>query len=101
MIYAIRLSILIWVGCILSTVYSRSLYRQKHLLVESNRGAEDVVEDIGVIVDELVGNEAEDTHLGSAAVVKLNGGLLSLGLSVPATVGHLLLASLSDILLDS
>lgn len=57
--------------------------------VEGYWGAEDVVDDVGVVVQALVHHETEDSHLGRAAVVELDATLLQLGLlveSIPAEV---------------
>ena len=56
----------------------------KYLLVEGDGGAEEGVDDVGVVVELLVHHEAEDTHLGGTAVVELDGELLVEGLLVPA-----------------
>ena len=53
-------------------------------LVEGNRCAKKGVDDVWVVVKLLVDHEGEDTHLGSAAVVKLDSKLLVDGLLVPA-----------------
>ena len=53
-------------------------------LVERNRGAEEGVDDVGVVVQLLVHHEGEDAHLSSTAVVQLDGQLLVDGLLVPA-----------------
>ena len=65
-------------------------------LVERDRGAEEGVDDVGVVVELLVDHEGKDTHLGSTAVVQLDGELLVDGLLVPA--GSLELSSLDVIL---
>ena len=43
--------------------------------VELNREAEEVVDDVRVVVKALVDHEAEDAHLGGAAVVELDAAL--------------------------
>mmetsp|Transcript_18314 Transcript_18314/g.31244 ORF Transcript_18314/g.31244 Transcript_18314/m.31244 type:complete len:227 (+) Transcript_18314:299-979(+) len=60
-----------------------------HCLVESHRGAEEVVDDVRVAVKLVVHHEGEDAHLCGAAVVELDSALGSLGLlieGVPAEV---------------
>ena len=53
-------------------------------LVEWNRGAKEGVDDVGVVVQLLVHHEGKDAHLGSTAVVQLDGQLLVDRLLVPA-----------------
>ena len=77
----------------------RSLIRGSDLLVEGDRGAEEGVDDVGVIVQLLVHHEGEDAHLSSAAVVELDGQLSVDGLLVPA--GGLELSGLDVILAGS
>jgi len=48
--------------------------------VELDGEAQEGVEDVRVVVDLLVHHQAEDTHLGGAAVVQLDGELLVDGL---------------------
>ena len=55
-----------------------------YLLVEWHGGAEEGVDDIGVVVELLVHHECEDAHLGSTAVVELDGELSVDGLLVPS-----------------
>jgi hypothetical protein len=70
-------------------------------LVEGNGGAEQGVDDVGVVVQLLVDHQGKDAHLGGAAVVELDGLLL---VKVEAggdggDVGAELLASIDDVLL--
>mmetsp|Transcript_25329 Transcript_25329/g.56087 ORF Transcript_25329/g.56087 Transcript_25329/m.56087 type:complete len:231 (-) Transcript_25329:40-732(-) len=53
------------------------------LLVESDGVAEQGVDDVGVAIKLLVDHEGQDAHLGGAAVVQLDGGLLGDGGLVP------------------
>ena len=68
-------------------------------LVEGHGGAEEGVDDVGVVVELLVHHEGEDAHLGGAAVVELDGALLGDGLGVPS--GSLELGSLDVVLAGS
>ena len=43
--------------------------------VKGNRGSEEGVDDVWVVVDFLVDHKGEDAHLGSTTVVKLDGSL--------------------------
>ena len=65
-------------------------------LVERHGGAKERVDDVWVVVELLVHHEGEDSHLGSTAVVQLDGELLIDGGLVPA--GCLELGSLDVIL---
>ena len=53
-------------------------------MVERNRGAEKSVDNIRIIVQLLMDHKSKDTHLGSTAVVELDGGFASLLLLVPS-----------------
>ena len=68
-------------------------------MVEGDRGAEEGVDDVRVVVELLVNHEGKDAHLSSTAVVELDGQLLVDGLLVPA--GGLELSSLDVILASS
>ena len=52
-------------------------------LVECNRVTKEGVDDVWVVVKLLVDHEGKDTHLGSTAVVELDGKLLGDGLVIP------------------
>ena len=55
-----------------------------HLLVEGNGVTKEGVDDIGIVVQLLVDHEGEDSHLGGATVVKLDGKFLVDGLLIPS-----------------
>ena len=65
--------------------------------VEGDGVAEEGVDDVGVVVQLLVHHQGEDAHLGSTAVVELDGELLVDGLLVPSGGGEL---SLLDFVLS-
>lgn len=67
-------------------------------LVEGDGVAEEGVDHIGIVVELLVDHEAKDTHLGSTAVVELDGELLVDGFLVPSRGPEL---SLLDFVLAS
>jgi hypothetical protein len=69
--------------------------RGANTLVEGHGGAEQGVDDIGVVVELLVHHEGEDAHLGGAAVVQLDGLA-----ALDGEVGVLGLALGLDVLLD-
>ena len=58
--------------CIFEVVVATQVTRLE-ASVESNGGAEKVVDDVGVVVKLLVDHEAEDAHLGGTTVVELDG----------------------------
>ena len=68
-------------------------------LVERDRGSKKGVDDVRIVVKLLVDHEAKDTHLGSTAVVELDGELLVNGLLIPTRL--LELNSLDFVLADS
>ena len=53
-------------------------------LVEGDGGAEEGVDDVGVIVQLLVDHEGKDAHLGRTAIVELDRELLVDGLLIPS-----------------
>ena len=67
-------------------------------LVELDGGAQEGVDDVGVVVQLLVHHQGQDAHLGGAAVVQLDGQLLVDGLLVPAGRAEL---SLLDLVLSN
>ena len=50
--------------------------KDRKRLVERDRGAEQGVDDVRVVVELLVDHEAKDAHLGGATIVQLDGKLL-------------------------
>ena len=57
---------------------------QLNNLVESDWVTKKGVDDVWVVIKLLVDHKGKDTHLGSTAVVELDGKLLVKGLLVPA-----------------
>ena len=53
-------------------------------LVERDRGTKEAVDHVRIVVQLLVNHQSKDTHLGSTAVVKLDGQLLLDSLCIPA-----------------
>jgi len=66
-----------------------TLRRLKNYLIEWNRSAKEIVDDVWVVVDLLVDHEGKDTHLGSTTVVKLNCRFLGDSGSIPLGGGKL------------
>ena len=62
-----------------------NVYRKltERLLVEGDRSSKKRVDDVWVVVKLLVDHKTKDTHLGSTAVVELDGNLLVNGLLIP------------------
>mmetsp|Transcript_8967 Transcript_8967/g.14172 ORF Transcript_8967/g.14172 Transcript_8967/m.14172 type:complete len:234 (+) Transcript_8967:510-1211(+) len=68
--------------------------------VELHRRTQQRVDDVRVVVQLLVDHQGKDTHLGSAAVVQLNGALGVLLLVIPPSSVHAGLAVSLQLLLD-